>query len=87
MVSDDIANRLVMFSLDDGTNALNKLLGEASDEIERLRKNNNFWHESFLDIHKELIFSLVTRNWQSIKKIQMKMWNIRKTFEQLPKEK
>lgn len=87
MVSDDIANRLVMFSLDDGTNALNKLLGEAADEIERLRKNNNFWHESFLDIHKELIFSLVTRNWQSIKKIQMKMWNIRKTFEQLPKEK
>lgn len=34
-MSDDIVTRLQMFSLDDGTDALNKLLAEAADEIER----------------------------------------------------
>ena len=34
---DDIVTQLVMFSLDDGTDALNKLLVEAVNEIERLR--------------------------------------------------
>lgn len=37
-MNDDIVTRLRMFSLDDGTNALNQLLGDAADEIERLRK-------------------------------------------------
>lgn len=37
-VSDDIVTRLQMFSLDDGTDALNKLLAESADEIERLRE-------------------------------------------------
>lgn len=37
-MSDDIPTRLRMFSLDDGTDALNKLLAEAADDIERLRK-------------------------------------------------
>ena len=36
-MSRDIVTQLVMFSLDDGTDALNKLLGESADEIERLR--------------------------------------------------
>lgn len=37
-MTDDIVTRLQMFSLDDGTDALNKLLAEAADEIERLRR-------------------------------------------------
>lgn len=36
-MTDDIVTRLQMFSLDDGTEALNKLLAEAADEIEYLR--------------------------------------------------
>lgn len=36
-MSDDIVTRLQMFSLDDGTDALNKLLAESADEIERLQ--------------------------------------------------
>lgn len=40
-MSDDIVTQLVMFSLDDGTDALNKLLVEAVNEIERLRKVND----------------------------------------------
>lgn len=35
-MSDDIVTRLQMFSLDDGTDELNKLLSEAANEIERL---------------------------------------------------
>ena len=37
-MADDIVTRLQMFSLDDGTDALNKLLAEAADEIDHLRK-------------------------------------------------
>lgn len=36
-MSGDIVTRLQMFSLDDGTDALNKLLAESADEIKRLR--------------------------------------------------
>ena len=37
MESTDLVTRLCTFSLDDGTEALNKLLTEAATEIERLR--------------------------------------------------
>ena len=44
-MSDDIVTRLRMFSLDDGTDALNKLLAESADEIERLRADRDRWVE------------------------------------------
>lgn len=49
----DIVTRLQMFSLDDGTDALNNLLAEAADEIQRLRKE--------LDIYMDLYASEITR--------------------------
>lgn len=45
-MADNIVTRLQMFSLDDGTDALNKLLTEATDEIERLRRQVSTLEES-----------------------------------------
>ena len=63
-MTDDIVTRLRMFSLDDGTDALNKLLGEAANEIERLRKalQDTFIEMEQLQKECDEWESLATRN-------------------------
>ena len=57
------------------------LCTEAVNEIERLQADRDHWYNSFFDIHKELTLSLISHDWQLVRKTQMKMWKIRKDFE------
>ena len=52
---DDLVTRLCTFSLDDGTEALNKLLTEAAIEIDQLKE----W--------KELAYEMRNRSWWAMR--------------------
>lgn len=64
-MSDDIVTRLRMFSLDDGTDALNKLLAESADEIERLRDERDKWQLMAADLGEHLENALYSDEWKT----------------------